>query len=138
MKIPIKSDLDVELSKFLYQYRNTPHTTTKENPTKILLGKSVRFIFDLLKPQTDDIVQSKQMTQIQNSGKRDITYELNEKVFVRDYRSPSPKWKSAVVTKVLGTRNYQVTIDDENLILKRHVDQMLKNKESNHKQISNT
>ncbi|KAL4090638.1 hypothetical protein QTP88_025432 [Uroleucon formosanum] len=137
MKNPISSDLDVELNTFLFQYRNTPHTTTKETSTKILLGKSVRFIFDLFKPQTDDIVQSKQMTQIQNSGKRDITFELNEKVLVRDYRSQSYKWKSAVVTKVLGTRNYQVTTDDENFIWKRHVDQMLKNKETYHKQIFN-
>jgi len=87
MKNPIKSDLDVELCKFLFRYRNTPHTTTKETPTKILIGKSVKFIFDLLRPQTGDIVQNRQITQIQNSGKRDIIFELNEKVLVRDYRS---------------------------------------------------
>lgn len=136
IKSPVKSDLDIELSKFLFQYRNTPHTTTKETPTKILLGKSVRFIFDLLKPQTDDIVLGKQITQIQNSGRRDVTFDLNEKLLIRDYRSPSSKWKTAIVTKILGTRNYQVTTD-ENHVWKRHVDQMLKIKQSNHEQISN-
>ena len=136
IKSPVKSDLDVELSKFLFQYRNTPHTTTKETPTKILLGKSVRFIFDLLKPQTDDIVLGKQIAQIKNSGRRDVAFDINEKVLVRDYRSPSSKWKTAVVTKILGTRNYQVTTD-ENHIWKRHVDQMLKTKQPNHEQISN-
>ncbi|KAF0712303.1 Uncharacterized protein FWK35_00035850, partial [Aphis craccivora] len=136
IKSPVKSDLDIELSKFLFQYRNTPHTTTKETPTKILLGKSVRFIFDLLKPQTDDIVLGKQITQIQNSGRRDAIFDLNEKVLIRDYRSPSSKWKTAIVTKILGTRNYHVTTD-ENHVWKRHVDQMLKIKKSNHEQISN-
>lgn len=94
----------------MFQYRNTPHTTTKETPTKVLLDKSVRFIFDLLKPQTEDIVLGKQIAQIQNSGKRDVVFELNEKVLVRDCRSPSSKWKTAVVTKILGTRNYLMKV----------------------------
>lgn len=114
----------------MFQYRNTPHTTTNETPTKMLLGKSVRYIFDLLKPYNDDIVQTKQIKQIKNSGKRDATFKLNEKVLVRDYRFPITKWKLATITKILGTRNYQVTTD-ENVIWKRHVDQIIKNKELN-------
>ncbi|XP_008184923.1 uncharacterized protein K02A2.6-like [Acyrthosiphon pisum] len=120
-----------------YHPKSNGAAESAETPNKVLLGKSVRFIFDLLKPQTDDIVLGKQITQIKNSGRRDVTFNTNEKVLVRDYRSPSSKWKTAVVTKILGTRNYQVTTD-ENHIWKRHVDQMLKIKQSNHEQISNT
>lgn len=56
-------------------------------------------IYNLLIPETDDIVLGTQITQIKNSGRWDVTFDVNEKVLVRDYRSPCSKWKTAVVTK---------------------------------------
>ncbi|XP_050544270.1 uncharacterized protein K02A2.6-like [Daktulosphaira vitifoliae] len=117
------------LNNFLFQYRNTPHTTTGETPTKILFGKSIRFVFDLLKSSTSDVVEKCQTKQVINGGKRDVNFTVNEKVIVRDYRSPSNKWISAVISKILGSRTYEVTTND-NLVWKRHTNQILKNNSS--------
>ncbi|MBV2145458.1 MAG: DDE-type integrase/transposase/recombinase, partial [Wolbachia endosymbiont of Pissodes strobi] len=45
-------DINFILDTFLFQYRNTPHTTTGECPAKLLLGRSLRTKFDLLLPST--------------------------------------------------------------------------------------
>ena len=38
------------LSRFLFQYRTTPHTTTGVSPAELLMGQHVRTRFDLLHP----------------------------------------------------------------------------------------
>lgn len=52
------------LNNFLFQYRNTPHSTTGESPAKLLLQRSLRCVFDLLKPNTEDVVENNQCKQV--------------------------------------------------------------------------
>jgi len=66
-------------------YRNTVHSTTNETPAKLLLGRSTRTIFDLLIPNTNEEVINIQITQIKNSGKREIKVKEGNTVFVKDY-----------------------------------------------------
>lgn len=48
-------------------------------------------------------------------------------MLVRDYSDPNhAKWERAVVEKVLGRRNYLVTLIKSSRQIKRHVDQMVK------------
>jgi len=43
-------DINKRLDQFLFNYKVATHTTTKESPAKLLLGRDLRTKFDLLKP----------------------------------------------------------------------------------------
>ena len=42
--------LETRLSRFLFKYRITPHTTTGRSPAELLLGRQPRSRLDLLHP----------------------------------------------------------------------------------------
>jgi hypothetical protein len=43
------SDVPLKLSRFLMQYRITPHTTTKRSPSKIMFGRNIRSRLDIMR-----------------------------------------------------------------------------------------
>lgn len=99
-------DTDLIISRFLFQYRNTPHTITREAPAKLLIGHKLRSRFDLLLPCVANDVQSKQMNQIKN-------YKgILNSVWVKDYRNNLTKWLPAVVIKKVGNQMYFVKLLD--------------------------
>ena len=51
------------ISRFLFQYRITPHTTTGLPPCEMLMGRKLRSRLDLLKPDVQARVISKQAKQ---------------------------------------------------------------------------
>lgn len=60
-------------------------------------------------------------------GKREVEFEEGEMCFARDYKNPNKRsWKKGVVEEVLGKRIYLVRILEDNVVWKRHLDQMIK------------
>jgi len=57
-------DLETCLSRFLFNYRTTPHTTTDVSPAELLMNLKLRSSLDLLSPSVKDKVQEKQFDQI--------------------------------------------------------------------------
>ena len=55
--------LSHQLNNFLLTYRTTPHSTTGIPPCELLMGRSVRTRWDLLKPDTERTVQHRQLKQ---------------------------------------------------------------------------
>ena len=51
------------LAKFLFHYRNTPHSTTGMTPAELLLGRKLRSRLDLIKPDLTNQVVRKQNKQ---------------------------------------------------------------------------
>ena len=109
----------VELSKFLFTYRNTPHSTTGESPASLLMGRRVRWKLDLLKPaldkkcQQDDSQKGKGNTEMRQ-------FVEGETVLVRLYGTD--KWGVGQVKERLGCLHYNVNIQGR--VVKRHVDQL--------------
>ncbi|CAC5359621.1 unnamed protein product [Mytilus coruscus] len=106
------ADLNKKLANFLLAYRNTPHTTTNETPSKQVQDKQMKIA---IKPTKETLRQ----------------FTEGETVAVRDYRGPN-KWTSGLVTKREGPLNYQVEVSP-NSIWKRHADQ-IRNSDFNDKQ----
>lgn len=119
-------DINLILDTFLFQYRNTPHTTTCESPAKLLFGRNLRTKFDLLLPSTQNLVQEKQ-NRIQKKFKRphEVFFESGDVVWARDYREHSKKWIKGIVSQVLGRRTYIIEVDSGKT-WKRHIDQLKK------------
>ena len=47
------SDLNIKLTRLLFQYRITPHSTTGVSPAEVLLKRRLRSHLDLLSPSVE-------------------------------------------------------------------------------------
>ena len=46
------AEIETQLSRFLFRYRNTPHSTTGTSPAELLLGRRPRSLLTLMQPNT--------------------------------------------------------------------------------------
>lgn len=144
-----KSNIDINkiLCNFLFDFRNTPHCTTGVSPAYLMFGRNLKTRFDNLLPNSREKanltekevkinVLSNQIKQKRNhAGTRFIEFQINEIVYVRDYRNvQKPTWVKGIVNKKIGKNMYLVLIPElNNITWKRHLNQMRRSvfKESN-------
>nr|CAH7743181.1 unnamed protein product [Callosobruchus chinensis] len=105
---------NLELCKFLLQYRRTPHIVTKKSPSELMFGRQIRSRLDCLRPESDD-------NDIYNGYKKIRELEQGTRVAVRDYLYE--KWKFGMINKRIGKLHYIVELDDGRK-WKRHIDQI--------------
>ena len=118
--------LETRLSRFLFWYRLTPHSTTGVPPAELLLGRIPRSQLDLLKPELSTKVQLKQESQKRNHDihTKGREFQIGDQVFVKEF--PSGKdWLEGTITEVRGPLTYHVTLSDGRVI-RRHVDHLRK------------
>lgn len=119
-----KCDIHLIVHQFLFQFRNTPHTTTGERPSQLLLGHSLRTRFDLLLPSVESVVERKQAyKKTYYSRNKNVYFAEGDRVWARDFRSNSARWCTGTISKVLGRRTYLVKTDG-GMNWRRHVDQL--------------
>lgn len=90
--------LFLKLPKFLFSYRNTPHSTAREPPLLLMFGRQLRSRLDLMKPSTSSAVTSKQSASSSNRSVRFHLFEECDSVLMRDYESLK-KWIPGVIVK---------------------------------------
>lgn len=112
------------LMNFLLTYRSTPHATTNVAPCTLFLNRHVRTRFDLLRPDVDGTVASKQAEQKRqhdlHAKKRDLF--IGQRVMVRNLR-PGPRWIPGTVVERNGPLSYLVQVNG-NQMWKRHIDHL--------------
>ncbi|XP_039519644.1 uncharacterized protein K02A2.6-like [Pimephales promelas] len=121
-----QGSLQQRLNDFLLSYRNTSHGTTKVSPASLMLKRSLRSGFDLLKPSTvKEVVARQQQKQFhrRNMKAKSRLFHPGQNVLARNYTSGS-KWVPATVIAQTGPVSYTVLTSDK-LIWKRHLDQLL-------------
>ena len=110
------------MSKFLFLYCLTPHSTTGSPPAQLLLGRLPWSKFDLVKPDLSDRVQQKQDVQrkFQNRLARECQFVVGDAVFIKDF--PLGKtWIPGTVSAVKGPMSYRIDLTDGRVV-RRHVD----------------
>lgn len=114
------------ISRYLASYRNAPHTSTGESPAKIMFGRDVRTRLSLLARNEREKARERQVRYFRGNCELDLCQ--GDIVFVRDYKNPAkPTWRKAVIKSKLGYRTYLcITLDEEKLTWKRHVNQIIK------------
>ncbi|XP_061716630.1 uncharacterized protein K02A2.6-like [Cydia pomonella] len=124
-KAVIENEKDVAaLSRFLFMYRNTEHSTTKKEPAVALLGRRLRGRLDLLRPDTADVVRTAQRASERRSERHAPRQaEQGAEVLVRDYARGAHKWAEGLVLAREGPVSYVVRTSDGRTH-KRHVDQL--------------
>ena len=121
-KSSMTESLDTRISRFLFWYRLTPHSTTGVPPAELLLGRIPRSQLDLLKPQLSSKVQQKQDAQKKNHDvhSKQREFRVGDIVFVRDFPS-GKRWLTGSVTEVRGPLSYHITLSDGRVV-RRHID----------------
>ena len=112
------------LAEFLFEYRATPHATTNVSPSELLQGRKLRTRFDLMRPDIQGHVTSKQATQKAYHDKHAKSRSLlpGASVSVRVY-SGRERWIPGIIRAKLGPVTYSVEIS-QGRIIKRHIDQL--------------
>ena len=129
-------DSHQKLYKFLFNYRNSVHSTTNESPAMLLLGRSLRSRLDLLKPDLRKTVEHNQYKTPRVDDKL-RNFGLGEQIITRDYRNNDNKWQSGEIIKQTGPLSYHIQTSDGS-VWRRHADQILSSsaKQSNDNDIS--
>ncbi|KAJ8033419.1 hypothetical protein HOLleu_23654 [Holothuria leucospilota] len=115
--------IETKLARFLFHYRNTPHTTTGQSPSKLLMGRIVRTHMDLLIPKVGAGVRYKQAKQKEqhDTHARDRVFKVNDSVLVQDMING--KWLPGIVSKQTGPVSFIVELEDQRT-WKRHQDHL--------------
>uniref|UniRef100_A0A0A9XMS0 RNA-directed DNA polymerase n=2 Tax=Lygus hesperus TaxID=30085 RepID=A0A0A9XMS0_LYGHE len=111
-----------EMEKFLFMYRNTPHSTTNETPAKMIFGRPLRTHLSLLFPSSQEQKPTKNLIPLSKEP-RLANLKLGDTVLARDYRPRHPHWTRGQVTHH-GFGKVTVSIEGGTEV-ERHRDQLL-------------
>ena len=112
------SSLQKSLSKFLFTYHITPHTTTGIAPAQLLVNHRLRFRFNRLFPDLQQHVQQKQAKQAAalDSAKPLRSFSVRDHVYTRDFSLVPVTWILGTIIKVSGPPSYHVELGDSRVV----------------------
>ena len=117
------SDMNKKIANFLLTYRQTPHSSTHETPSKLFLGRELRSRLHLLKTNIKNTVRSNQEKACEmRQEKKYRQFEVGERVIARDYRGKDP-WVAGNISEREGPLMYKVATD-KGQIWRRHTEQL--------------
>jgi hypothetical protein len=120
LKKSSKDSLQTQLSRFLFRYRLTPHSTTGTAPAELLLSRRPRSHLDLVKPDLQPHVQDKQMAQAATrEGRKEKDFVSGSLVSAKNFGTGQPWW-SGTVTRASGPKSVLIELGDGRTI-RRHV-----------------
>lgn len=117
-----KLDIDMALQRYLLVYRTTEHSTTKESPSQILQGRTLRTRFDRLKPARETQVAAAQERQRRAAGGAVRALQCGDAVWCRVYQGQR-KWVEGTVIDRLGSTDYTIELLG-GTVVHRHIDQL--------------
>ena len=117
-------DVSAVIAMYLLVFRNTPHSTTGEALSLLLMGRRLRTRLDLLIPLVEKHVARQYSSMVNHTAKRGLhQFHAGDVLLARNY-GRGEKWIPGVVTEVLGSRQYMVEVFGN--LWKRHVDELLR------------
>lgn len=120
-------DIDSALNKFLFDYRNVPHGTTGVAPSYLMFNREISTRFDILNPIRRKVENSQALQRNFFRGKKRQSFDIGDKVIVKDYRQTNKvSWLPGVIKKMLGNCIYIVYVPELNHTVKRHINQILR------------
>jgi hypothetical protein len=114
------------LSKYLFKYRITPHSTTGVPPAELLMGRRLLSRMDLLYPEVSQKVEKQQLKQklCHDNTKALRSFQAGELVFAENFAdSPQQKWLAGKVLTSTGPLSYRVELQS-GIVVRRHVDNL--------------
>ena len=118
----VSDDVQKQLSRFLFHYRSTPHTTTGLTPAEMLMGRRLRTHLDVMRPDIAARVRARQVRQKaqHDAHTKERSFSEGESVFVRNF-APGQKWLAGTIVSINGQSLLMVELTDGRTV-RRHVD----------------
>ena len=120
-----KGSLQDKISRFLFSYRNTPQGTTGSTPAQLLMGRTPRSQFDLLRPDLARRVNKEQDQQksYYDQHSRSRLLDVNQSVFVKNFGHGAKQtpWIQGTVKEIVGSQMYRICLSDGRTVT-RHID----------------
>ena len=118
-KFDVKLPMNLRIFKFLYSYRRAVQSSTGCSPAELMFGRKFKGPLDMIMPKQRDNSISDCM---------ESKFKVGDAVYARNF-GRGPEWVEAKITKVLGRRNYLVSVNvNGTLIWKRHLNQLFARK----------
>lgn len=79
-------NLEDVVKQFLFDYRTTPHSATKQTPTKLMLRREFHTRFSLLRPrEPEQIMYEQKNRQLKKyKGARQVKFKVGDPAMVAD------------------------------------------------------
>ena len=121
-KDPGGVSLETQISRFLFSYRITPHSTTGVAPAELLMGRRPRSRLDLLYPDIAERVRKRQLDQKEGHDLhcRQRKLSAGQSVWVRNRANGRP-WFPGTISKVLSQQRFRISLEDGRVV-DRHID----------------
>lgn len=109
------------MDRYLFNYRNSIHSSTGVTPSSLIFKNKIRTRLDISFENKIKNLGNKHM-------EREGLFKVGDGVWIRDYRQPNKKtWAEGVIDEVINERIYLCKVVKEGFIWKRHVDDIIKN-----------
>ena len=121
------TNVEAQLSRFLFHYRNTPHTTTGSSPAELLFSRRPRSHLTLLQPSLSTHVRNRVQRQLSGHDQhaKERHFALEDPVFIRNFGKAGQTWLPGVITEVRGPLTVYVELGDGR-VLRRHIEHVRK------------
>ena len=113
-------DVERALTRFLFHYRNTPHSTTGVTPAELLLGRQPRTHNTLLRPSISDRVKRAQHQQ-KVAHAKERAFSLTNPVYVKNFSRRGPEWLPGEITKIHRPYSFTITLTNGQ-VMRRHIE----------------
>ncbi|XP_014667918.1 PREDICTED: uncharacterized protein K02A2.6-like [Priapulus caudatus] len=124
MKRMQTDSLQTRLTRWLANYRLTPHSTTGRSPAELLLRRRPKSRLDLVHPRTSTRVKEKQKTQKQqhNQHVQDRSFNPGDSVMARNFAN-GPTWLPGNLLRRIGPLSFTAQLQDGRIV-RRHQDHL--------------
>ena len=122
MKKTTSESWETRVSRFLFHYRITPHSTTRIALAQILMGRKLRSHLSILTPNSATRINSKQRIQKEyyDKGAKERELTIGTSVLVRNFPNDN-SWLRGILKDKSGPLSFTIELDDGRLI-RRHLD----------------
>lgn len=142
-------DANAKLLKYLFDYRNSIHSTTSSSPAELVFGRKLRSRLDLINQNSSTTappspsslthnVKEKQCLQSKAYGgsNRQCFAQGDNILYKKQNTNKQGTWQRGIVIKKIGKVTYLVKDCSSNQSLKKHKNQMIPYKGSNDKNVT--
>ena len=109
--------LETRISRFLFKYRTTPHTTTGISTAELLMGRQLRSHLSLLHPDFtihDRVLKQQSQKDHHDSRANRRHFTIGDTVFVHDFPTGN-KWLPGTVIQSKGPLSFLIKLADGRL-----------------------
>ena len=109
--------LEDRISRFLFAYRTTPHTTTGVSPAEFLMGQKLKTRLELVRPGLEERVIDSQARQKEGHDRtaRNRVLQAGDTIYARNHNKRAT-WIPAKIVEATGPLSFRCQLADQRIV----------------------